>query len=75
VFGFGVRLLVRRALDRLEAFRVAAFLYLEPLVTLVAAILILGETLTPAAVAGGLALLAGVALVQKAPETPPVPKS
>jgi len=54
------------ALERVEATRVAALLYLEPLVTLAAAALLLGEGVGLAAAAGGLLVLAGVALVQKA---------
>lgn len=55
------------ALERLEASRVAALLYIEPLVTLAAAMVLLGERLTPATLAGGALLLGGVATVQKAP--------
>jgi drug/metabolite transporter (DMT)-like permease len=55
------------ALERIEASRVAAFLYLEPLVTLAAAIALLGERVTAETVVGGLLLLAGVAVVQRAP--------
>jgi drug/metabolite transporter (DMT)-like permease len=53
------------ALEKIEASRVAAFLYLEPLVTLSAAALILGESVGLTTVAGGLLVLAGVALVQR----------
>ena len=52
------------ALERIEASRVAAFLYLEPLVTLAAARLLLGEGVGLATAAGGLLVLLGVALVQ-----------
>ncbi len=55
-----------RALEKLEASRVAAFLYLEPLVTVAAAMLLLGEPVGAVAVAGGLLVLGGVALVQRA---------
>jgi drug/metabolite transporter (DMT)-like permease len=55
------------ALERVETSRVAAFLYLEPLVTLVAAMALLHEPLAPTTLAGGLTVLAGVALVQRAP--------
>ena len=55
------------ALERVETSRVAAFLYLEPLVTLGAAVALLHEPVGPATVAGGLLVLAGVALVQRAP--------
>ena len=53
------------ALERIEASRVAAFLYLEPLVTLAAAVVMLGESVALTTVAGGLLVLAGVALVQR----------
>jgi drug/metabolite transporter (DMT)-like permease len=54
------------ALDRLEPSRVAAFLYIEPLVTLAAAALYLGEPVGVATVVGGLLVLGGVVLVQRA---------
>ena len=53
------------ALERIEASRVAAFLYLEPLVTLLAAVLLLGETVTATTIVGGLLLVGGVALVER----------
>lgn len=56
------------ALDAVEASRVAALLYVEPLVTLAAGVALLGERVLPTTVAGGALLLAGVALVQVAPE-------
>ena len=59
------------ALERIETSRVAAFLYVEPLVTLAAAVALLGEEVGPATVAGGLLVLAGVALVQRAPAGEP----
>lgn len=52
------------ALERLETARVAAFLYLEPLVTLATAVALLGEPVQATTVLGGLILLAGVFLVQ-----------
>ena len=55
------------ALERVETSRVAAFLYLEPLVTLIAAMALLHEPVGIATLAGGLLVLAGVALVQRAP--------
>ncbi len=55
------------ALERVEASRVAAFLYLEPLVTLVTAVALLHEPVGLTTLAGGLVVLAGVALVQRAP--------
>ena len=55
------------ALETIETSKVAALLYIEPLVTLVAAGLLLGEPIGLVTVAGGALLLAGVALVQRAP--------
>ena len=43
----------------------AALLYLEPLVTVAAAVLLLGETIGATTVAGGLLVLGGVAMVQR----------
>jgi drug/metabolite transporter (DMT)-like permease len=54
------------ALEKLEASRVAAFLYLEPLVTLAAAVLVLGEPVSGVTIAGGLLLIGGVVMVQRA---------
>jgi drug/metabolite transporter (DMT)-like permease len=53
------------ALEKVEATQVAAFLYLEPLITLAAAAALLGEPVRPVTVAGGLLVLAGVVLVQR----------
>ena len=53
------------ALEKIEASRVAAFLYLEPLVTLAAAVALLGETVGATTIVGGLLLVGGVALVEK----------
>lgn len=53
------------ALEKIEASRVAAFLYLEPLVTLAAAVIALGEKVTPVSIVGGAIVLAGVVLVQR----------
>jgi drug/metabolite transporter (DMT)-like permease len=55
-----------RALETMEASRVGALLYLEPLVTLAASMALLGERIGVATIAGGVLLLAGVALVQRA---------
>ncbi len=44
----------------------ASFLYLEPLVTVVGAAVLLGEPVRLVTVIGGLLLLGGVALVQRA---------
>jgi drug/metabolite transporter (DMT)-like permease len=53
------------ALARIEASRVAAFLYLEPLVTLLAAVFLLGERVSATTALGGVLVLAGVFLVQR----------
>ena len=53
------------ALERIEVSRVAALLYLEPLVTLAAAVALLGETVGVTTIVGGLLLVGGVALVEK----------
>jgi len=52
------------ALERIEASQVAAFLYLEPLVTLVAAVAFLGEPVALSTILGGVLVLAGVLIVQ-----------
>jgi drug/metabolite transporter (DMT)-like permease len=54
------------ALERIEASRVAAILYAEPLVTLAAAVILLGEPVGVTTVAGGALVLGGVVLVQRA---------
>ena len=54
------------ALERVETSQVAAFLYLEPLVTLGAAVALLGEAIFPLTVAGGALVLVGVAVTQRA---------
>jgi len=54
------------ALARIEASRVAAFLYIEPLVTLAAAVALLAEPVALLTVVGGVLLLSGVVLVQRA---------
>lgn len=53
------------ALERIETSRVAAFLYLEPLVTVAAAVPLLGERVAASTVVGGAVVLLGVALVQR----------
>jgi drug/metabolite transporter (DMT)-like permease len=53
-------------LERLETSQVAAYLYLEPFVTLVAAIVLLDEPFRWPTVLGGILVLAGVFLVQHA---------
>lgn len=51
------------ALRRLPSSQVGTFLYIEPLVTVVIAAMMLGERLTLSTLAGGVAILAGVWLV------------
>jgi drug/metabolite transporter (DMT)-like permease len=53
------------ALGRVETSRVAVFLYLEPLVTVAAAVPLLGETVAASTIVGGAMVLLGVALVQR----------
>jgi len=59
------------ALERVEASRVAALLYLEPLVTLAAAVVLLREAVPITTVAGGVLVVAGVVLVQTARDAGP----
>ncbi|MCX6132716.1 MAG: DMT family transporter [Ignavibacteriales bacterium] len=61
------------ALKALSASRVGSFLYIEPLVAVIVAALVLEEPLFVAAFAGGALILAGVWLVNRrtAPEVPP----
>jgi drug/metabolite transporter (DMT)-like permease len=54
------------ALERIEASQVAAFLYLEPLVTLAAAVALLGESVAVSTILGGVLVLVGVLTVQSA---------
>ncbi len=54
------------ALERVEVSRVAALLYIEPLVTFVAAVTLLGEPIRPVTVLGGALVLASVLLAQYA---------
>jgi drug/metabolite transporter (DMT)-like permease len=56
------------ALERIPVSKVAVFQYVQPLVTQAAAVAMLGEPLHAATVAGGALVLAGVALVQRAPD-------
>jgi drug/metabolite transporter (DMT)-like permease len=53
-------------LERLEVSQVAAFLYIEPFVTLLAAMVLLHEPVHALAVAGGLIVLASVFVLQRA---------
>jgi len=55
------------ALETVEVSRVAALLYLEPLVTFIAAALLLGERVSGTVIAGGLLVLASVVIAQYAP--------
>lgn len=54
------------ALEKVPATAVSAFLYLEPLVTLAAGVALLGEPVLLTTVVGGLLVLAGVFLVERA---------
>jgi drug/metabolite transporter (DMT)-like permease len=54
------------ALERIETSQVAAFLYLEPLVTLMAAVALLGESVAVSTILGGVLVLFGVLIVQTA---------
>jgi drug/metabolite transporter (DMT)-like permease len=54
------------ALERIDASQVAAFLYIEPVVTLVAAVVWLGEAVAVSTVVGGVLVLIGVLTVQSA---------
>jgi drug/metabolite transporter (DMT)-like permease len=53
------------ALEKVETTRVASLLYLEPLVTLAAAVALLGEPVGASTVVGGLMVIAGVAMVNR----------
>ena len=55
------------ALERIEATRVAALLYAEPLVTFIAAALLLGERVSAVVIIGGVLVLASVLVAQYAP--------
>jgi drug/metabolite transporter (DMT)-like permease len=53
------------ALAGMEASAVVAFLYIEPFVTVLAAWIWIGERVSPITLAGGMVILAGVALVNR----------
>lgn len=55
------------ALERIEVSRVAALLYAEPLVTFVAAALLLGERVSPIVIIGGAIVILSVVVSQYAP--------
>lgn len=55
------------ALEQIEVSRVAALLYAEPLVTFVAAALLLGERVSGVVIAGGILVLISVLVAQYAP--------
>ena len=55
------------ALERIEVSRVAAFLYIEPLVTLLAAVILLHEPVTATTIIGGVVVLLSVFVIQHAP--------
>lgn len=56
------------ALERIEATQVAAFLYVEPLITLLAAVALLGESIAASTMLGGVLVLVGVLIVQRTPQ-------
>lgn len=53
------------ALEKLETSQVAVFLYVEPIVTLLAAMVLIGETVDVSTIIGGVLVLIGVTLVQR----------
>jgi drug/metabolite transporter (DMT)-like permease len=55
------------ALEHVEVSRVAALLYIEPLVTVAASVALLHETLSGVVIAGGLIVMASVVAMQYAP--------
>ena len=57
---------VRWALEQLEVSRVAAFSYIQPLITLGAAILVLHESASVFTIIGGIVVLISVLIVQRA---------
>jgi drug/metabolite transporter (DMT)-like permease len=59
-------------LERIDTSQVAAFLYLEPLVTLVSAVALLEESVAWSTIVGGMLVLAGVLTVQAAPARKPI---
>jgi drug/metabolite transporter (DMT)-like permease len=59
------------ALERIEVSRVAALLYAEPLVTFLAAVLLLGEQVSGVVILGGLIVLVSVIITQYAPGAAP----
>ncbi|MFS0862596.1 DMT family transporter [Fredinandcohnia sp. 179-A 10B2 NHS] len=52
-----------KALEGLEASKVSMFLYLEPIITLIAAVLLLQERIILVSVAGGIIIIIGVIIV------------
>jgi len=54
------------ALERIEVSRVASFLYLQPLVTLLAAVVLLDEQVTTTTIVGGLIVLLSIFITQRA---------
>jgi drug/metabolite transporter (DMT)-like permease len=60
-----------RALERIGPARTAAYIYIEPFVTLALARWLLGEPVTAFALAGGVTVLVGVWLVNRSRPVPP----
>jgi drug/metabolite transporter (DMT)-like permease len=65
IASFACYVLWNLAIRRLGAVRVSNYIYLNPVVALVAAASVLGERVTPLAIAGTLLILAGVYLTEK----------
>jgi len=63
------------ALERLAPSQVAAYLYFEPLVALLAGVTLLGETASWTSIAGGVLVLIGVGLVQRGPGNSTSPRT
>ena len=61
------------ALERLPASQVGALLYLEPLVAMAVAAVVLGEPIGPTMLAGGAVILLGVWLVNRPSRPDPLP--
>jgi drug/metabolite transporter (DMT)-like permease len=63
------------ALEHVEVSRVAALLYIEPLVTFLAAAVLLGERVSGTVIAGGMIVLVSVVIAQYAPVVARTPLS
>jgi drug/metabolite transporter (DMT)-like permease len=61
------------ALKRVDSSTVATFVFLQPLIGVTLAMILLGDRLTPNAVLGGVLVVAGVVLVTRSESRPIVP--